>query len=106
MATLKLTPAAASVRDALVAEIVPAKCLDLNLDAVVRAASRRDVPYSAYHAAYGIAWAVQTGRVGGVVEKALRDLTWKKLAALLGRLATECEAMDRVPATLIALFAA
>jgi hypothetical protein len=78
--------------------------LTLQLDAVCRFVRYGDLPAACDAAAYGIGWAIATGRVSGQVEQAITGLTPAKVAALVAEVATAGLVIGSVPRYLIDRF--
>ena len=67
--------------------------------------SEDGIPYSYYSAAYGVAWAIQSGRVGGAVEAKIKGMSAYRFCALLDELAGKVEVAATVPRLLNEKFA-
>jgi hypothetical protein len=74
------------------------------LEAVMRRAGYGDLDVRLDAAAYGLAWAVETGRVSGTVALQIRDLSPYQYAKLLGEVAAECAVVRGVPRFLYGRF--
>lgn len=70
--------------------------LVVKLDGVARAAQHDDLPYECYTAAYGIGFALETGRAGGLVEKKIKAMTRMQLAKLIRDVAVNCPSINDV----------
>jgi hypothetical protein len=67
-----------------------------------RMARNGDLPRIVDTACYGIGWALQTGRLDGQTDRAIRSLGLGESAALIAAVAFACPTMNDVPAWLIA----
>lgn len=74
-------------------------------DAVSRNAKHGDLPYMLDCAVYGIAWAMQTGRLSGAVMQRLDALDTAAKYALVADVAVACPTSGDVPRYLIGRFA-
>lgn len=54
-----------------------------------------------FTAAYGIAYAVETCRVSGVIVHALKNMSYARFATLVAKVANECSVIGDVPRWLI-----
>lgn len=92
MATQKLTSKQVKV-------FIPSKTkfFETRIDAILRAANRGDLPHAAYTASYGIAWAMETCRVSGLIAQTIKGLSDAKLATLVARIGNECPTINDVP---------
>ena len=76
------------------------------LDGVCRAAHAGDLALACDTAAYGIAWAIQTGRLAGSYERRLRAMKPATLAWAIRWVAERATCLGDVPRILIHLCAA
>lgn len=82
-----------------------AATLSYRLGAILRDVRAGTLPHAFDTAAYGIAWAVETGRLPGAVELRLRALSYIQTAALVIDCAGACPTIGDVPAWLITRYA-
>lgn len=61
------------------------------------------IPAEYGNTAYGIAWAVQTGRINGLTHMALKAMSVRELFILIHKAHTTCANMGEIPAYLMGL---
>ena len=64
------------------------------------------MPRVVHQATLGIAWAIETGRLPGAAEVAIRSLTGLGMAKLVAEVATNCASMAETPRYLISKYVA
>lgn len=74
------------------------------LDDVVRMWKYDEVDHTFYNAAYGIAWTVQTCRMGAAGASKLEALSAYQLCGLVAEVAANCSTQNDVPRYLVRKF--
>lgn len=72
------------------------------LDDCARFARYGELSDDVYQAVMGIAWALSTGRLDGILHIAIRDMSGSLAVALIAAVATNCQTQGEVPRWLIA----
>lgn len=74
------------------------------IDDVCRFYRYDELPHDCYNAAYGVAWAIQTGRLSGTIVAEIESLSAYQFCGLIGEVADKCRVQNDVPRYLIAKF--